>query len=96
MGLTLDTVIKRDPDQIFNAVDSEVVMLNVDTGNYYSINHVGSYIWTMIEEPQTIGSCCNALVERYDVEAARCEAEVLVLLDQMIDEKLIIVDSPES
>ena len=35
----------NSPGVVFEAFDDEVVIINLDSGNYFSFNKVGSAIW---------------------------------------------------
>jgi hypothetical protein len=89
--LSLQSTIVRGADSLAEEVDGEVVMINTDSGVYYGLNAVGTRIWAMIEAPQRISDLCARLQERYAIDAATCEAEVLDLVEALRREGLIEV-----
>lgn len=58
---------------------------------YYGLNEVGASIWQLLQQPKTVANLCDAILEEYEVEAAQCEADVLVLLQELIEAQLIVV-----
>jgi hypothetical protein len=78
----------RSPGALAAEVDGEVVALDVAKGVCYGLNRTGSRVWDLLAEPTSARAICGALAALYDVEPARCEREVLTLLDQLIDEGL--------
>lgn len=88
-ALTPDTVIERNESLLSAEVGSDLVMLHVEKNAYYDTDAIGADIWRQLERPTRIGDLCAALVERYDVAAAQCEADVLAFLRDAYREGLI-------
>jgi hypothetical protein len=88
-GLALDTVVVVASDVLSSRLGSEQVMLNLRDGTYYGLDDVGSEIWTMLQQPITIGEICDAVVESYDVDVTRCRSDVVRLLDDLIRRGLV-------
>jgi hypothetical protein len=89
--LTLTTVIAVAPDQVSSDLAGEAVILNLKDGTYYGLNEVGARIWSLIQQPQTIGAVRDALMAEYTVDAERCERDLLTLLNAMAARGLIEV-----
>ena len=49
-GINLDTVINKNLDIDDTDLDGEKVMMNLDKGEYFMMNEVGSRIWEIIEK----------------------------------------------
>src|SRR5690349_16819041 len=71
----------------------EAVILNVRSGVYYGLDPVGARIWNLIGEPTRIADLIDNLLRQYAVDRARCEKEVLQLLERLLSEGLIEVYS---
>jgi hypothetical protein len=69
----------------------EVVILHLKTGRYYGLSSVGAEVWKLLQTPRRVSDIVDAIVTAYDVEAAQCEADVQVLLDDMAREQLIAI-----
>ncbi|WP_027052706.1 PqqD family protein [Mesorhizobium erdmanii] len=65
-----------------------LALLNLKSNIYYSLNGVGAFIWELIQEPKTIGDIQGAVLERYNVDAERCKADVDALLKGMAENGL--------
>jgi uncharacterized NAD(P)/FAD-binding protein YdhS len=64
---------------------------------YFGLDRIGAWIWTLIQSPITIDQICAALVQKYDVDRARCERDVQALVADMAREGLVrIVSSSDS
>jgi hypothetical protein len=92
--MTLDTQIRQHPDQIAAEADGEVLMMHVESGNYFGLNEVASFIWNRLDEPKTVAELCTLVQAEFDVDEERCVADVLGFLGGMITDGLILVVSP--
>ncbi len=72
-------------------LDDEIVVLNVQEGAYFILNPVGARIWSLIQTPKTVAELIGVLIEEYKVEEDRCAREVIDLLQDLADRKLVEV-----
>lgn len=87
----LNTRIKVAEDQVSSAVSNEIVILNLKTGTYHSLNPVGARIWQLIQEPKTVREIIDTLLVEYEVEVDVCESDLNELLNKLESAKLIEV-----
>jgi hypothetical protein len=78
-------------DQVSSVVDGEAVILGLTSGVYYGLDPVGTRIWELIKEPASVAQVRDALLAEYEVEPERCEADLLELLQRLLDEGMIEV-----
>lgn len=71
----------------------EVGMLDVESGNYYILNEIGTDIWAFLETPTTFEQLVNKLLSIYTIDYDTCERESLSFLEEMINNKLIQLES---
>ena len=76
-------------DQISANLDGEAVILNLESGVYYSLDQVGAQIWVLIQVPRTVNEIRDALLEEYEVDPDRCEHDIVALLYQLADAGLV-------
>lgn len=69
----------------------EAVILDLESGRYYSLNPVGARVWDLIQTPQSVSAIRDVLLAEYEVERARCEQDLLRLLGDMAVQGLIEV-----
>src|SRR5690349_14110408 len=87
--LSTTSIVTRNGAVIETEIDGEVVALNIDTGNCYGLNPVGSRVWNLIATPTRISDICAQLVTEYQVQADTCEQQVTDLLEELRAEGLI-------
>jgi len=81
--ISLRTTVVATSEQVSTRLDDETVLLELKKGTYYGLNAVGTLIWEMVQQPQSIEALYCAVVERYDVEPETCKRDVLRLIEEM-------------
>ena len=71
-------------------IDGEAVIINLDSGNYYSLVDVGSFIWSLIEQGASAGEVQNLVSQSYEGNASEIDRGVEDLLVQLQQESLIV------
>ena len=83
--------------QVINEViDGEAVMIDLATGSYYSLNDMGSAIWSWIEAGAAHTEIIQFLAQRYDAPLPEIERAVDELLDRLQREGLVTVAQAEA
>jgi hypothetical protein len=72
--------------------DEELVILNLDDGVYYGLDHVGARIWELTKKPITVGALRDTILAEYDVERARCEHDLTTLLRSLSAKGLVRIE----
>ena len=91
--VSLTSIIKRNPMQVHAKVDHEIVMLGLDEGKYYALNEVGAQIWDYLDQPTIVQDLINKLLAEFDVSLEKCEIETLELLNELLNNNLIVLES---
>jgi len=76
-------------DQVSAELDGEAVILSLADGVYYGLNPVGASVWTLLEQPRTVGELRDAVVAEYDVDAPTAEADLRALLADLAARGLV-------
>lgn len=88
---SLNTSFLKDSDQIIDrVVDGEALLIHLSSGDLYSLNSVGVSLWEHIDGMRTVEDLVDLIVDEYDVDRDRAEADVLRLVEQLADEGLIV------
>ena len=87
----LNSIISIAPGQVAADLAHEVVILDSKSGRYFSLSAVGARIWQLIQTPCTVAQILDTLLAEYEVEAERCETDLLALLGKMQERGLIEV-----
>jgi len=73
--------------------DGELAMNDTEKGVHYGINLVGSRIWKLLDDPQTMGSIVDYLLTQYEVDKKSCQDEVFDFLVDLYERELICIDA---
>ncbi len=84
---------KRKKDKLSSKIQDETVMVDIDQGQYFSLNGVGTDIWDLLEEEQSIDSIIKELLNKYDIDEETCREETVNFLNEMLKLKLIDVSN---
>lgn len=61
-----------------------------DLDSILNLNRVAAFVWERLDGERTGHAIVEAIVERFDVEPARAEADTLELLDTLLELKAIV------
>lgn len=89
--LSMETTIVQSPGNVISDMDGETVMMSIDNSKYYNLGAIGGYIWGNIMTPISINKLISKLTNEFNVENSECEKEVISFLEQLLNEKLIMM-----
>jgi len=93
--LSLQSVVIATEDQVSCELDSEAVILSLSRDIYYGLDPVGSRIWDELQSRRTVREIRDLILGEYDVDAERCERDLLSLLEDLREHELIdVVNAP--
>jgi hypothetical protein len=85
------SVVVAAKDHVWCELVEEAVILHLKSGIYYGLNSVGAHIWQLIQEPRTIASILESLINTYDVTHECCEGDLIGLMQDLANRELIEV-----
>lgn len=91
MDLNIDSVVMARDSVFSTTVDDDLVLFNPDDGQYFGSGTVGMRIWSMISEKRKVAEICGSLATEFEVDAERCEHDVLQFLASLRERDLITV-----
>jgi len=77
------SVVTRNDDLVTAPLGAELAMMDVDSGTYYVLDDVASFIWSRISGAVRVADLLEELEGRYEVTRDECERDVLGLLRRM-------------
>jgi len=78
------------PTVTHETIDGEAVIINLDSGNYYSLVEVGSFIWGLIDKGASASEVQNVILQTYQGTTQDIDRGVQELLGQLQQENLIV------
>jgi Coenzyme PQQ synthesis protein D (PqqD) len=89
-----DALIRRRGEMLEAHVDGELVALDVEKGTCYGFNRTATRIWQLLDEPRTVAALRDALLDEFEVDRDRCEAELLEALERMCRDGIVESSAP--
>ena len=78
------------PTVTHETIDGEAVIINLESGNYYSLVEVGSFVWGLLEKGASANEVQKLVFQIYEGNAADIDRGVQELLVQLEQENLIV------
>jgi hypothetical protein len=92
----LECSFKKSQKIAWRVVENDSVLLNLDTGYYYTLNEVGRFLWESLDGKKKVSAIHQEIVEHYDVDPETAKSDILELVDDLLKEGLVeIHESPE-
>jgi hypothetical protein len=67
----------------------ETVLMDTVSGDYMGLNPVGTVIWDLLQQPQTVATLVTLLLDRYEVTEEQCRNEVEPFLQELDKRKML-------
>jgi hypothetical protein len=78
-------MIRQPAPQIFaREFDGELVLLDLDAGEYFGLNRIGKSLWEGLLAGKTVAEIVDALAPIYDVEKPTLAADLAALESDLL------------
>ena len=89
---TPTTRLGPHPDVVATSLaGGDVVLLQLATKQYYSLNQTGARIWKWVEERKDVAGICGCLEAEFDIAPPAAQEHVVGLLENLAAEQLVIL-----
>ena len=72
----IDTKIEVNSSVIYQDLGGELVLLNTESGAYYSLNELGAKIWVLLKEDRSLSQIFDSLFNQYEVSRERLVIDI--------------------
>lgn len=86
-----DTTIIRTNKALVSSIEDELVMFDVNAGQYYGLNNVATAVWNHLETEKTVNELAQTLTAEFDISVDECRQELLEFLPELEEKGLIEV-----
>ena len=84
-----NTIIRRNETKfIANKLGEEMVMMNMENGDFISMNNVGADIWNLSQEPVSVKELIQKLLDLYNITEDQCMNETIQFLKTSTEQNL--------
>jgi hypothetical protein len=78
------------PEAFATEVDNQVVILQYETGTYFTLNAIGTRIWQLLEEEKTVQEILSQLLQEYKVDEKQLHQDISNLMERLKEKGLIL------
>ena len=78
------------PRVIHETFDDEVVIVNLDSGRYYSTQQAGADVWQLLVAGRTVGEMATHLAQHYDASPEAMSEPIALFCEQLAAESLVM------
>ena len=74
---------------VWRVVDDETLIVDLQSGDFFSLDRVGTEVWTALQEGLELPQIVTAIAEKYGVDAQTVQDDVSELLQDLRREGLM-------
>jgi hypothetical protein len=82
-------LINIKPHVIFQELEGELVLLNMETEQYYGLDEMGGKIWNLLDETHDAAIVSKTIYKLYDVSEEQANKDVFELINKLKGADLI-------
>jgi len=73
------------PEVLFQEVEDEMVLLNLQSEHYYGLDEMGKRIWQLLAEHQDVATVLERLLVEFDVDEAVLRRDLARLIHELVE-----------
>jgi len=89
MDTLVDKYVVKSGDVKHRELESESVLLNLDNGNYYTLNETGTFFWSLIDGKSSVKQLIDKVLEKFDVDKEGALKDISDLVSSLKKEGLV-------
>ena len=89
----LTSTVKVPQHVVYRAFVNETVLLNLETGQYHSVNPTGAAMLQTLEKVSTVAEAAQQLATQYDRPLDEIETDLCDFCDELLARRLIELNS---
>jgi len=87
-------VVASPENVVSTDLSGGTALLDLRTGQYFTLDGVGSLVWTLLQTPSSRTRIVDAILEEYEVAPDECDRDVEALLGELRGAALVETVAP--
>jgi hypothetical protein len=83
VAIALDTPLAVMDSVVFRELQGEAVILDMTNGVYFSLDAIGTRMWSVLVDRGTVAAAVERMREEYDVDEETLVRDLLALADEL-------------
>lgn len=79
----------KTPEVVYDIIDDEVIIINFDSGNYYSLQSTAAIIWRLILYGISVHAIISIIMQHYQGNRYHIEQSIYAFFTQLLEHQLI-------
>lgn len=94
MGLSIsfDRRVTLPPEVLIRELDGESVILNLNSEQYFGLDEIGTRMWQVLMQSDSIQFAYETLLVEYEVEAEQLRSDLHNLIEKLVEYGLLELD----
>ena len=94
MALALDRILLMIPEHVITrVVDDTTVVLDVNTGRSFTLDAIGTRVWTLLVSAPSAQAACDTLLSEYAGDPSQVRADLEQMIEQLTTNRLLSVQA---
>lgn len=89
MQIDFQKQVTTPPNVLFREIENESVLLNIETEQYFGLDEIGTQMWNTLAHSRSIQAAYDSLFELYDADAQQLKHDLIELLTQLVNNRLV-------
>jgi hypothetical protein len=90
-AIRLNSIVQRNEAKFLaNKLGDELVMMNMENGDFITMNKVGADIWELTNEPIEVNELIAKLLDLYNTNDIQCKRETMDFLNNSAVQNIFI------
>ena len=73
--------------------DGELVLLDLEAGDYFALDEIGVKVWEGIQAGKSLEALAAEIAAEYDVTASKAQADLAALRDDLLARGLLVEET---
>jgi hypothetical protein len=82
-------ICRNDSETVTTDFEDAVVLLHINSGQYYSLDEISAYIWELMATPVSITEVVTNVCNRYECTQNQCMTDTIKFLEQLSEHNLL-------
>lgn len=90
--ITPNSIYQRSPSATHQSVAGEAILIDLNTGSYYSLNETGTWLWEHLDGKRSVGELATELAAVCNIpdQVDIVQRDLIELLTDLTREKLVL------
>lgn len=91
LSVTLADRVTQSSEVLVQEMGGEAVLLDLASERYFGLDPIGTRIWTLVGEHDSLQAVAEVIADEYDASTERLHADLLALVTQLAEAGLVNV-----